>query len=104
MAKILKYPLKAPVSGDYLDGPDGPTGPIDYLKIQRFRIDYGKSESGYGGTNLPGSKVETITNDTVAYLAMPSALATSYNADYEQVALGAFGVFGAHWLFLGCTS
>lgn len=95
MAKILKYPLKAPVSGDYLDGPDGPTGPIDYLKIQRFRIDYGKSESGYGGNNLPGSKVETITNDTVAYLAMPSALATSYNADYEQVALGAFGVFGA---------
>lgn len=95
MAKILKYPLKAPVSGDYLDGPDGPTGPIDYLKIQRFRIDYGKSESGYGGNNLPGSKVETINNDTVAYLAMPSSLSTSYNADYEQVALGAAGVFGA---------
>lgn len=95
MATILKYPLKVPVSGDYLDGPDGPTGPIDYLKIQRFRIDYGKSESGYGGTNLPNSKVETILDPTVAYIAMPSQLATSYNADYEQVAMGAGGVFGA---------
>jgi len=95
VANILKYPLKAPVSGDYLDGPDGASGPIDYLKIQRFRIDYGKSESGYGGTNLPGSKVSTVTNETVAYLAMPSSLATSYNADYEQIAMGAAGVLGA---------
>ena len=95
MASVLKYPLAAPVSGDRLDGPDGPTGPIDYLRLQRFRIDYGASDSGYGGTNLPNSNVAVNLNETIAYLAMPSSLSTSYNADYEQVAMGAGGVFGA---------
>lgn len=95
MAKILKYPLKAPVSGSMQDSADGTTGPIDYLRIQRFRIDYGKSTSGYGGSNLPNSNVAVDLNESIAYLAMPSSLATSYNAEYEQVAMGAGGVFGA---------
>ena len=83
------------MSGDLLDGPDGPTGHIDYLRIQRFRIDYGESDSGYGGTNLPNSNVAVNLNDTIAYLAIPSSISTNNTADYEQVALGAGGVFGA---------
>lgn len=95
MATVLRYPLSTPVSGDYLDGPDAPTGRIDYLKIQRFRIDYGNTKSGYGGTNLPSNEVAVKLDDKVAYLYIPPQLSTRYTANYEQIGMGAAGVFAA---------
>ena len=83
------------MTGDYLDGAEAPTGRIDYLKIQRFRIDYGKTESGYGGTNLPSNKVAVDLNDQVAYLYVPPSISTSYTSNYEQIGMGAAGVFAA---------
>ena len=96
MAKtVYKYPTKTPVSGNYMDGPEAPTGRIDYLKLQRFRINYAsKASGGYGGENLPGNKVERDLNDTTIYLAMPPSLNTAYSANYSTVAMGAAGVLG----------
>ena len=65
-AKILKYPLKVPVEGDYLNSADAPTGRVDYLKVHRFRVLHEKSESGYGGSNLPGNRQENSIDPTIA--------------------------------------
>lgn len=92
---ILKYPLKAPVEGDYLESEESPTGRIDYLRIQRFRINYAESKSGYGGSNLPNNNVSRTLDQSIAYLAMPPSLSTSYGADYDQISMGAAGVLAA---------
>jgi len=90
----LRYPYRAPVSGNYLESADAPTGRIDYLKIQRFRINYG-TESGYGGENLPSNQVARDLNDQVIYLNIPQQLSTAYNANFSTVDMGAAGVLGA---------
>lgn len=83
------------MNGQYPNSADAPTGRIDYLKIQRFRIDYSKTSSGYGGLNLPNNEVSTQLNDAKVYVAMPPALSTAYSASYDQIDMGAAGVFGA---------
>lgn len=93
-SKALRYPYRAPISGNYLESADAPTGRIDYLKIQRFRINYG-TESGYGGENLPSNQVARELNDQVVYLNIPQQLSTAYNANFSTVDMGAAGVLGA---------
>ena len=92
---ILKYPLKAPVEGDYLDSEDAPTGRTDYLRIQRFRTNYAQSENGYGGDNLPNNNVSTSLSSNIAYLNIPPSLTTSYQGDYDQINMGQLGVLAA---------
>ena len=92
---ILRYPLKVPVEGDLLDSSDAPTGRVDYLKIQRFRIAHENSEGGYGGSNLPGNSQKTIPEKKVVYLAMPQSISVSYQSDYNAVNMGIAGVLGA---------
>jgi len=93
---ILRYPLKVPVEGDYLDSADAPTGRVDYLKIQRFRIDHEKSEGGYGGSNLPGNRQNIrLSDEGVVYLAMPQSISVAYQADYSAINMGMMGVLGA---------
>ncbi len=92
---ILKYPLKAPVEGDYLDSEDAPTGRTDYLRIQRFRTNYAQSQNGYGGDNLPNNNVSTSLSSNIAYLNIPPGLTTSYQADYDQINMGQLGVLAA---------
>ena len=92
---ILKYPLKAPVEGDYLDSEDAPTGRTDYLRIQRFRTNYAQSQNGYGGDNLPNNNVSTSLSPNIAYLNIPPGLTTSYQADYDQIDMGTLGVAAA---------
>lgn len=92
---VFKYPIKPPVSGSYPNSADAPTGRIDYLKIQRFRIDYTKTNSGYGGLNLPNNTLSTNLHEAKIYIAMPPSLSTAYSASYDQVDMGAAGVFGA---------
>lgn len=94
-SSILRYPLKAPVEGEFLNSADAPTGRIDYLRIQRCRINYDKSDSGYGGTNLPGNNVAITLNPQIAYLAMPPSITTSYQADYQQINMGGLGVLAS---------
>jgi hypothetical protein len=89
---ILKYPLKNPVEGDYLESEHAPTGRVDYLRIQRFRIDYAQSPSGYGGSNLPGNNISRNLDTSIAYLSMPPNLTANYGADYDQVQMGGLGV------------
>ena len=90
---VLKYPTKVPVSGAYLNGPEASTGRVDYLKIQRYRINFSaESNGGYGGENLPGNEVERVLNKTVCYLAMPPSLSTGYSANYSTANMGAVGV------------
>ena len=85
-----------PVQGDMLDSADAPTGRVDYLKIQRFRVDHEKSEGGYGGSNLPGNKqATTLSDEGVVYIAMPQSISTSYQADYNAINMGIAGVLGA---------
>ncbi len=93
--KILVYPSRAPVSGTRLDGETGPTGRIDYLRIQRCRINFDSPDSGYGGSNLPGNKTSVNLNKQMVYMAMPQSVVTSYSADYAQVNMGQLGVFAA---------
>jgi len=92
---ILRYPLKAPVAGDYLDSSDAPTGRIDYLKVRRFRVLHEQSEGGYGGSNLPGNRQELSWNDQIAYIAMPQSISVSYQVDYAATNMGSAGVLGA---------
>lgn len=92
---IFKYPLKAPVEGDFLDSADAPTGRIDYLKIQRFRINHEGSEGGYGGSNLPANTQKTVMDSDVVYLAMPQSISIAYQADYSAINMGTIGVLGA---------
>lgn len=92
---ILKYPLKAPVEGDYLDSEDAPTGRTDYLRIQRFRTNYAQSQNGYGGDNLPNNNVSTSLSSNIAYLNIPPSLTTSYQGDYDQINMGQLGVLAA---------
>lgn len=92
---ILKYPLKNPVEGDYLESEFAPTGRVDYLRIQRFRIDYSQSPSGYGGSNLPGNNLSRTLDQSIAYLSMPPNLVASYGADYDQIQMGGLGVMAA---------
>lgn len=79
-----------------LDSADAPTGRVDYLKIQRFRIEHEKSEGGYGGSNLPGNRQQTkLSDDGIVYIAMPQSISTSYQADYNAINMGIAGVLGA---------
>ena len=105
MATVLRYPLRAPVSGsNFLEGPDAPTGRVDFLKIQRFRIDYSKNPTGYGGTNLPSNEVAVKLDPDVCYLAMPQQLSTTYNASYNQIDMGAMGVFATRLVGQGMNA
>jgi len=94
-AQILKYPLKSPVDGNFIHGPDGSTGRIDYLKLRRFRVIHEKSEGGYGGSNLPGNRQEVSLDPGIVYLAMPQQVTVAYQTDYSQINMGTAGVFGA---------
>jgi len=93
-SKALRYPYRAPISGNYLESADAPTGRIDYLKIQRYRINYG-TESGYGGENLPSNQIARTLDPQVVYLNIPQQLSTAYNANFSTVDMGAAGVLGA---------
>jgi hypothetical protein len=105
VATVLRYPLRAPVSGsNFLEGPDAPTGRVDFLKIQRFRIDYSKNPTGYGGTNLPSNEVAVKLDSDVCYLAMPQQLSTTYNASYNQIDMGAMGVFATRLVGQGMNA
>lgn len=87
----LRYPYSVPVAGNYLEGPDAPTGRMDFLKIQRYRIDF-DVESGYGGENLPSNKTVRKLDSTVAYLNMPQSITANYTSGYSTANLGAGGV------------
>lgn len=97
----FRYPLKTPVAGDYLSSSDAPTGRIDYLKIRRYRPEYGKESGGYaGGDNynaatLPNNDVKKIYAEDTVYIAMPQALSVAYQTDYAAINMGAVGVLGA---------
>ena len=88
---VLKYPLKPPVSGSpYLEGTEGPTGRMDFLRFQRFRINY--ADTQYGGLNLPDNKATTTLNPTIAYLTMPHNITANYSASYNQANMGVLGI------------
>lgn len=92
MAKsALRYPYSVPVAGNYLEGPDAPTGRMDYLKIQRYRINF-DVEGGYGGENLPTNKTVRKLDPSVVYLNMPQSVTTNYSSGYSTSNLGAGGV------------
>lgn len=86
----MRYPYSVPVAGNYLDGPDAPTGRMDFLKIQRYRINF-DAEAGYGGENLPSNKTARVLNESVVYINMPQSISSSYNASYNTSNLGAGG-------------
>ena len=90
----LTYPIRVPVEGKNEHGVEGSTGSVDYLKLQRFAIDYEKSPAGYGGQNLPGSKAATKIKGEPVYMAMPAALTSAYAASYQTVDVGQGGVLG----------
>lgn len=91
---VLHYPKKHPVTQNR-SAADGATEAIDYVKFERMQLSYdsaGKS-SGYTGSsqNLPENNAQRTAHGTVVYLAMPPALATSYNPSYRSANLGAVG-------------
>ena len=88
----LTYPIRVPVEGKNEHGVEGSTGSVDYLKLQRFAIDYEKSPAGYGGQNLPGSKAATKIKGQPVYMAMPAALSAAYAAQYQTIDVGQGGV------------
>ena len=88
---VLKYPLKPPVAGSpYLESTEGPTGRMDFLRFQRFRVNY--SDTQYGGLNLPDNKATTTLNPTIAYLTMPHNITANYSASYNQANMGVLGI------------
>lgn len=89
------YPIRNPVVGHALNSVDAPTGRVDYLKIERFRVNYEDSPNGYGGDNLPGNKASIIVNKTKIYIAMPQALNVAYQTDYNAINMGTVGVAAA---------
>ena len=92
MSATLRYPIRTPVAGNNPYSADGSTGTVDYLKMQRFRVDYENNPSGYGGQNLPGANANPILQGSPCYLAMPPSLTASYSASYNQVEMGQIGV------------
>lgn len=94
MSSVLRYPLKAPMPGNqYLESTEGPTGRIDYLRFQRFRLQY--KDGQYGGLNLPDNATQVQLNRTIAYLSMPQSLTAAYTPNYAQVGQGILGIAGA---------
>ena len=95
MAETLRYPIRVPVAGTNPYSVDGATGTVDYLKLQRFRIDFKNNPSGYGGQNMPSSTSKTNVIGSPCYLAMPPNISASYSASYNQVEMGQGGVLAA---------
>ena len=94
MRSVLRYPLKAPMPGNmYLESTEGPTGRIDYLRFQRFRLQY--KDGQYGGLNLPDNATQIQLNKTIAYISMPQSLTAAYTPNYAQVGQGILGIAGA---------
>jgi len=93
VAGTLVYPIRNPVVGDSLNSVDAPTGRVDYLKLERFRVNF--EDTKYGGDNLPGNKQTTIPNGTKVYIAMPQALSVAYQTDYSAINMGSAGVAAA---------
>jgi hypothetical protein len=112
-AKKLIYPKNYPV-GSELDaglrelgasfsrGGEGITPFIDYMKFSGYRYTYDgeailDSLTNKGAANAASAPKETGVGGTV-YLYMPSNIATSYGANYNQVAFGVGGVMAAQML------
>lgn len=94
MSSVLRYPLKAPMPGNqYLESTEGPTGRVDYLRFQRFRLQY--KDGQYGGLNLPDNATQVQLNKTIAYVSMPQNLTAAYMPNYAQVGQGILGIAGA---------
>ena len=89
---ILRYPYRLPVAGKDVHGVEGATGSVDYLRINKFAINFEKAPLGYGGSNLPGGTQNVIPDKQTIYLAMPSAISASYAANYSTVDVGQAGV------------
>lgn len=94
--KILRYPIRPPVS-EQTGGDDveSPTRFIDYISFRRYQIEYSDTKPGYYGLNLPNNDVDKKFADNRVYLAIPNAVQTSYQPQYNQVDLGVAGVAAA---------
>jgi hypothetical protein len=110
MATNIYYPRKPPVSGStdaglmalgatWSQGAAFPTEYIDFLQITAMKIKYDKgavlSNAGAAGAKAIEDKIEL--GDSV-YLYMPQNFATSYAAQYSNVAFGTTGKMAAEGL------
>jgi hypothetical protein len=89
----LRYPLRPTVSA--AGGEEFPTEAVDYLRIQRARINYDDTNGGYKGMNMPGSETLLQNNPTSVYIAMPKNISTAYSASYAKVNMGVAGVMAS---------
>ncbi|AGH26395.1 hypothetical protein CPPG_00078 [Cyanophage P-RSM1] len=85
----LRYPLRPTVTA--AGGEEFPTEAVDYLRIQRARINYKDNKGGYKGMNMPGSETLLKNDNTTVYIAMPKNIATAYSASYAKVNMGVAG-------------
>ena len=74
---------------------ESPTRFIDYISFRRYQIEYSDTKPGYYGLNLPNNDVDKKFADNRVYLAIPNAVQTSYQPQYNQVDLGVAGVAAA---------
>ena len=94
--KILRYPTRPPVPENVGgDDVESPTEFIDYISFRRYQIKYSDTKPGYYGLNLPNNEVDKQFADNRVYLAIPNAVQTSYQPQYNQVDLGVAGVAAA---------
>ena len=89
----LRYPLRPTVSS--AGGEEFPTEAVDYLRIQRARINYKDTGGGYKGMNMPGSETLLKNDPTSVYIAMPKNISTAYSASYAKVNMGVAGVMAS---------
>jgi hypothetical protein len=110
MASNVYYPRKPPVAGDtdaglmalgtsWSQGAAFPTEYIDFLQITAVKINYDKgavlANAGAAGAKAVEDKISL--GDSV-YLYMPQNFATSYAAQYSNVAFGTTGKMAAEGL------
>ncbi len=101
-ASTLRYPI-SPVVDRANDEPF-PTEAVDYIHIQRSRINYKDTGGGYKGMNMPGSESNLVRNDTSVYLAMPKNISTAYQASYAKVNMGVAGAMASTMINPGGTT
>jgi|TARA_Y100000289_G_scaffold64712_1_gene77022 hypothetical protein len=89
----LRYPLRPTVTA--AGGEEFPTEAVDYIRIQRARVNYDDTSGGYKGMNMPGSETLLKNNKTTVYIAMPKNIATAYSASYAKVNMGVAGVMAS---------
>lgn len=98
----LRYPISAVV--DRANDEPFPTEAVDYIHIQRSRINYKDTGGGYKGMNMPGSESNLERNDTSVYLAMPKNISTAYQASYAKVNMGVAGAMASTMINPGGTT